>query len=383
MNRNNEWERRVIVVGGDHHNTLWLVRCLGAANYEPYVIIHTERRHSFVARSRFATHCECLQLRSDDDLLDILFRLRQRSPIPILCASDEAMAIIDRNADLLKSDFLFFTMEKGPSINYWMRKEHLMAAAVKAGFRVPRSWCFRNYDEYQKFLPDLVFPCLIKPERSCDGSKGDFHICQSKAELSEELSRLFTRGMTSVIVSEYLKPDTEYTLLGVSLPNSRRRVLPGMVHKTLRCNREDNLGMIIYGCLQPHVTSELRDKVDRMLDMIPYSGLFSFDFIEKGGELIFLEINFRADGNTFMAMRGGVNMPLLWMNDVLNKETEQCPINIKKPVYALLEFPYLKNRRTLNPFKIAKEVFRADVYSIWWRRDPKPFLYKFIYAFKH
>lgn len=353
------------------------------ADYAPYVIIHTKEACSFVARSRYAAQSECLEIRSDEDLLNALFRLRQDLPTPILCASDEAMAIIDRNADLLKADFFFFTMEKGPSINYWMQKEHLMAAAAKAGFRVPRSWCFRNYDDYRAALPELVFPCLIKPERSCDGSKSDFHICQDKVGLSERLTQLFTRGMTGVIVSEYLKPDTEYTLLGVRLPNARRLVLPGMVHKTLRCNREDNLGMIIYGCLQADIPSDVMDKVNRMFSEVPYGGLFSFDFIEKDGELIFLEINFRADGNTFMAWRGGVNMPLLWVNDVLGKETAHLPATIGKAVYALLEFPYLKNRRTWNVFRVLREWLRADVFSIWSRRDPMPFVYKFVYALKH
>ena len=43
-----------IVVGGDHYNTLWIIRSLGLAGYLPIAIIVTEDgRKSFVSHSKY------------------------------------------------------------------------------------------------------------------------------------------------------------------------------------------------------------------------------------------------------------------------------------------------------------------------------------------
>ncbi len=45
--------QKVVVVGGDHHNTLSLVRALGSANYHVIFIVVAANYKSFVTHSKY------------------------------------------------------------------------------------------------------------------------------------------------------------------------------------------------------------------------------------------------------------------------------------------------------------------------------------------
>lgn len=346
-----------------------------------HLIVQADGARSFVGKSRWATTYDHIEPDNAQLLCDTLMRYREEGKVPILCASDEAISMIDRHADRLSPYFYFFSVGgKQNGINYWMQKSRMNEAAVRAGFRVPKHW---RIDPSAPDVSSVCYPCLVKPERSCDGSKHDFNICQTEAELCHALDNLRATGHKEVLVLEYVRADYEIIYLGARLPHSGRNVVPGTLRKLVTCKDLWNLGMTAYAEIRPESSARQQECIDRFFDQIPYEGLYSIECMVRGDEVFFLEINFRSDATTYIPIAGGVNLPLWWVFDVTGRDTSKFAHRVTRPVRGLMEFPYLKYRRTWNVFRVVWEWLRADVYSIWWRRDPKPFFYKFIYAFKH
>ena len=124
----------VIVIGPDHFNTLWLVRCLGQTDFNPYVIIVTSKKHSFVAKSRFCS--EYVLVDSNDSMLSILLERESEGRTPIFTSGDAIAEYLDNRLDLLSEKYILSNCNgiQG-ELARWMNKNKMLSMAS-----VPFRW---------------------------------------------------------------------------------------------------------------------------------------------------------------------------------------------------------------------------------------------------
>lgn len=376
--------REVVAVGGDHYNTLWVVRSLGLAGFTPTVIVvNPHGRHSFVTRSRYVK--AAFVVPDECAMIDVLRRLPFTQRVALLSSSDGASDHIDRHYDELSVKYFLPTCGgRQGALSAWMDKRRMTDLARRVGFLVP--WGMEaDADNYRAVdVSRVPYPCIVKPLKSSRGQKTDFSICQTPDELNARLSGLCGQGI-NVLVQEFIKPDFEISVLCMRDRDSGVNLIPGLLHKVGTCQSVRNLGMPTYAyaetTLSPYVDAAV---VDRFLEEVDYDGLYSIEFFVRDGKAYFLEINLRVDGDLFVYTAGGVNMPALWVAGKTGAAIPDASTALRpRRTYGMTEVSYVKYLPWRRPGRVLKDLFRADVYSIWWRRDPKPFLYKFIYAFKH
>lgn len=94
---------KVILVGGNHHNILGLVRSFGINGIRPYgVVIGKDAKNGFVRKSKYWAKTWAIE--SDEGLVDFLlehFSEDKDRPV-VICCSDTCAKIIDLEYDRLK-----------------------------------------------------------------------------------------------------------------------------------------------------------------------------------------------------------------------------------------------------------------------------------------
>ncbi|MBQ8530831.1 MAG: ATP-grasp domain-containing protein [Parabacteroides sp.] len=369
----------VVVVGGDHYNTLWVCRSLGLTGYKPTIIVLDQNKNkSFVQKTKYAKNSYVVT--SCSAILEILLNLNFNKKVSIFSSSDKISDFLDTHYTLLSTKYYLANCNEDGSLSQWMDKMIMNEFAKKSGFKIPFSKEISLYTYNSMDLEDVKYPCIVKPLKSSNGSKLDFNICNNKNELCDSLKKI-KENCCNVLIQEYLKPDFEISILCMRHRKSKINLIPGLLIKSKTCKSVYNLGMPAYAYTQKEIKPYVDTKVvDHFLNEIDYEGLYSIEFFVTKDTTYFLEINLRVDGDLFVYTQSGVNMPYLW--DTLNQgdSIKDEQLDIKKRTYGMTEISYIKYLDWKHPIEAIKDWWRTDCYSIFSWSDIKPFIYKFIYA---
>lgn len=366
----------VIIIGGDHYNTLWLVRCLGFKGLKPDVIVLSERKKSFVCKSKYinfalVVHCE------EELILELEKRKTLRKQI-LISSSDVITKILDSRYDTLKESYVLPNCggETG-KITYWMDKSKMLNVAREVGINTPYSKAVHLDNDFCDVdLNAIQYPCLIKPQMSVNGHKEDFRICNNKEELDKALDTI-RLNCKDVLIQQYIVRDFEFVVNGIRCGN--KHLIPGVIRKVKVGQNTNNMGMTTIAYSDAKINKYIEvNKIKDMMDIIDYNGIYSVEFIVSDGIPYLLEINFRSDATVYISTTGGVNLPYLWVALALGKEVEPiCYFNKKT---GMAEVSYVKELPLKRPWKIIVDWWKTDCYSIFSWKDIMPFFYKFIYA---
>jgi predicted ATP-grasp superfamily ATP-dependent carboligase len=362
---------KVIVFGGNHHNTLGVIRGLGEKNIKSYVVIVNKNiKNSFVLKSKyvekgwiFDTHNQSI------DFLVKKFSKENIKPI-IICTSDASSSSIDMNYDTLIQYFLIPNGGKKAQLTSLMDKEIMTKLAIKIGLTVANSWIIKKgiIDK------DIKYPCITKPIKSITGSKDDIKICRNETELNN-----FTQSLkenVSFQVQEYINKDFEYQLIGCSLNGGETIIIPGFT-EIIRSTSTTNTGFLKYRSIE-----ELCYEKQKCINFIKecnYSGLFSLEFIRgKDGKDYFLEINFRNDGNAYSVTASGVNLPYIWVSSNAGIDFSD---ELSKKIKTIVIMPELVDifhviKRNISLVQWIKDVKSTDSFLYYDKNDMQPFYYQ-------
>lgn len=379
---NEVMNNKVIVIGGDHHNTLWVIRSLGQAGIRPFVIVVSQKK-SCVTKSRYIENSWIVP--DEKDVLRILqhhFLNEKERPV-IISTADACADLLDCNYSWLSQRYILPNIDhQEGKISHWMDKNVMVSAAKEAGFYVPKTWSIelkQAINLYELIPGDITYPCILKPQKSSKGTKFDFRICKDEKELINHLSELRFH-LSCVLIQEYLKPDHEIAIIGVRLPFSGKNIIPGLLDKLGTCGSLHNMGMPTYNWVKPQLSPWIDIAViERFFKIINYCGIYSIEYFIHNQKAYFLEINLRTDGDMFVYTSGGVNLPLLWVMDVTGQDISSLSQCIDRDVYGMLEIVYIKYFKWRYFFNGIKDWWRSDCYAIFSWKDLKPFFFKFIY----
>ena len=293
----------VIVIGGNHHNTLGVIRSLGRNNIYPFVILTSASTNSFVLKSKYIKKSYVVNnSESAIDLLISTFVTEEVKPVVIAC-HDVISSQIDLNRQRLDPYFVLPGCKESGRVTYYMDKSKMGKLAEECGLCVPQT-ILLSRSSY-RIEQEINFPCITKPVQSRIGSKSDIHICYNRDDL------LSIIGPNELLIQHYVEKQFEFQLIGCSLEDGKHVIIPG-VSVILRQPATTNTGFLHYKPLDDSFTETVK-KTEEYIKNIGYSGLFSVEYLRDiNGIDYFMEINFRNDGNAISVTNAGVNLPYLW-----------------------------------------------------------------------
>ena len=293
--------REVVAVGGDHYNTLWVVRSLGLAGFTPTVIVvNPHGRHSFVTRSRYVKKAYVVP--DEVAMLDVLRRLSFPSRVAVLSSSDGAADMIDQHLDELSAKYILPNCGgRQGALSAWMDKRRMTELARRVGFLVPWSLEVDGSNYRSVAVNDVPYPCIVKPLKSSRGQKTDFCICQNADELKNRLTALCGQGI-NVLVQEFIKPDFEISILCMRDRERRVNLIPGLLHKVGTCQSVRNLGMPTYAYAE-----DFGEHCADLTRLVMSSGLYHADPVLGSIAAAVFSMNARSCAGSFACMAWLVN----------------------------------------------------------------------------
>lgn len=355
---------KVVVIGGDHHNTLGVIRGLGERGIPSDLILVTPSRMTFVDASKYVE--KCWKIGNDGLIVDLLlkeYKNEEEKPV-IICSSDSSSSIIDSNRNRLSPYFFLPGAGEQGHISHLMSKKNMSNLALEVGFQIPKT-C---YGDNIRIEPEVPLPCIIKPIVSARGSKTDIHICSKWQDVINYVDAI---GRDNVQIQQFIDKDFEYQLIGCSTKSEV--IIPG-VSKILRPCKGSNTSFLHYEPLAEGFC-EIK-KCKEFVRRTGYRGLFSLEFLrDKQGNDYFMEINFRNDGNAICVTASGMSLPYIWYLDSIGKDYSKESNKLIHPVYVMPDIAEFKLLVTgqitlgqyIDDFKKTNRFMEYD------HRDKKPF----------
>lgn len=361
---NNYSDFNVIVLGSDHYNTYGIVRSLGEQNIKLDVLIFGHKQKgNFVLKSKYVTNGYVCQ--SHGEAIEYLLKRYDNTTINIvICCSDEAEEFIIDHHNELSNMCILPVCENPQETKRLMNKSVIGTLAQACGIKIPKPW-----EVVDRIIPnDIVFPCLTKPMESTKGHKSDIVVCHNKEELTAIIND--PNRCSDYVVQEYIEYEKEISILGAVLQNGEV-VFSGCIDKLRTCMIGTSSFAVM---IDNSVLGNNLEKLKELMKRSGYKGLFSAEFLKKDDQLYFLEVNFRNDGNMYVATASGQNLPYLYVMSCLNDNNPK-ETTAHYPCYFMLEIEDFRTRHkngvSFRQWK--KEFQKADCCLVYNKNDKAPF----------
>ena len=182
-------DNEIVIIGGDHHNTLAIIRCFGMYKVPFKVIIHGEKcdkNDIAILHSKYVKYYSIVD-NDIDSIVNELIKDNSENIQYIIPCSDLAEYAIDVNYDKLSNKYIMPGFYKNPGLVVKMMDKYEQKKwADKNGILMAKSWLIIKKNGLFKFPDNLKYPCIIKPNVSAFGKKSDIRIINNKQELIDE-----------------------------------------------------------------------------------------------------------------------------------------------------------------------------------------------------
>lgn len=364
-NSNNMFQNIIIVFGCNHQNMLGLVRSLGEKGIRPYCVL-LKSKDGMVFRSRYPA--ECYWAESPQAGYDYIVQtFSGLTPKPILLSSDDMTeTLFDKNASVLRNNFIVPAANEDGKITYLMNKQNIGALAREFGFQTPKMFVLKKDD----VLPEkLQYPVFTKSVKSIDGGKKEECKCDDETALRKVLSDCKKEG---ILVQQYIDKIDEIDLIGYTANGEVQ--IPYIQHE-LRFSDHAYGG---YHRFDKIKETDTKKQVEQLILSTGFQGLFSVEFlVDKSGQWWFTEVNFRHDGHTYLITPGGFNIPYCYCCAVTGKG-HAIPNKIKNKIVGINEMVDLGQfvaTGKMSKFKWFWQFVTADSRILWNWKDNGPVLH--------
>lgn len=358
-----EEKYNIIVIGDDHYNTYGIIRSLGEVGVQSCVIVlGRDKGKSFVLKSKYIAKVFCCKTHQDA-IKVLLHNFNTTTKNIVICCSDEAEELVLDHYYELKDKYVLPICKDYIETVRLMNKEAITELAKEYGIRTPQTW-----KVVDRIIPEgIVYPVITKPLVSTQGHKSDIVVCSNGNELRAVVGNV--ERCADYLVQEYIEFEKEVSILGAVLADGEV-VFSGCIDKLRTCM----IGTTSFGVMVDN--SMLGDnvaKLEAMMKHTDYRGLFSAEFLKKGEDFYFLEVNFRNDGNTYVATASGNNLPLRYLYSI----TEQAKIEVKTvyPCYFMLDIEdfLARGHNGVSLRQWNSNRLQVDCFLVYNKQDKKPF----------
>lgn len=371
---------KIILLGGNHHNGLGLVRSFGVNGLKPYgIIIGPGTRNSFVRKSRYWE--KTWSVETEEQALELLmmeFSSEKRKPV-IIPWSDGAAEVIDSHLDQLLSFFIVpsFNRQQGEIVKL-MDKQKQVEFLENAELPMAKTWTVAF--PLERVPEDLVYPCIVKPVSSYEGNKTDIRKCDSYNDLTNYLKKLELKKYSRILIQEYLNYDYEFEFVGSCGPDpayiisKNVRVWPvvGGTNSFLKV-------MVDEKC---HSTCRA---ILKFLQKKNYFGMFDIEMFFMNGKIYVNEINWRNTGNSFLCLGSNVHYAVIWYLNAIGEDTSHLlHVSNDSSQYGMNESTDIRHV-VFNGYgfgKWMKDRKKTSSFALWYIKDMKPVFAQYVYLVK-
>jgi len=337
----------VIIFGGNHYNALGLARTLGLNDIHPYGVLTTtdlDPHNNFSCYSKYWKGYHLV--RDEKEGLEYIlnhFTGFKEKPV-IMPSSDGAAVIIDQNLNRLKDDFYVPSInETQNAIADLMDKYRQNQWASQLGLKVAKTWLI-DFNEGNYTLPDITFPCILKPVLSPEGKKSDIKKCENAQEVCAHIDYLKKHHYHRILIQEFLKKDYEVELFGCILKNNDN--IPFILSKHLR---EWPLVGGSVCCHEFIMDENKRREAKKILHKIKkygYVGNIDIELFSINGEYYLNEVNFRNSGDVYACIPNKLFYPFYHYLDITGQSTDGISLEYTNKYYAMNEISDLRYVRS-------------------------------------
>ena len=362
-------QNNIIVIGGNHQNTLGVIEALGQKGISPIVIIMSSATTSYVLCSKYIKQGYILSQESDIVKTILSVCAETEGVVTSIACSDDAAVLLDNNHMRWASNFTYPSTKQKGDLYQWTSKEKMSEVAQAIGMTIPKSSVIGD----DVALDNLTFPLVTKPFTSVKNGKNGFSLCKTREDLLKYIEQ--RQDKEPFQVQEYIEKEFEFQLIGCSLNHGETILIPGRTNITTTTGF-NNLVFLRYDKYEP----EYQQIVDLAKDFVQYtgySGLFSVEFMKgKDGKNYFLEMNFRNDGNGIAVTASGFNLPYIWylwqINGEWEKEIQESSV---RTIYMMPELSFFSAmvNGEVGFVEWFKDLRMTNCYLTHFRDDPEPF----------
>ena len=363
MNRN-----EIIVIGGDHHNTLAIARCFGRRKVQFKVLVHEDFKNYeelMISHSKYVKEGFVVEHNEDSIKKWLLLNKSEENKQFIFPCSDFAEYVIDNNYSELSQYYYIpgFTNRPG-LVCKMMDKYEQKKWADSNNILTAKSWNIVKINGEFAIPDDIIIPCIIKPQVSAFGHKTDIKICNNQEELFREITSFNSSSYKELIVQEFIKKDFE--ICAVGCVTSAGEVYGGVIKK-IRENPPNGGGSLTFAKFIDDV--DINKKVNAVLCKLivdKYNGMYDIEFLACKGKVYLNEINYRHSGNGYALIKSGMESPYIWY--IRNKCIE-IPQNVgtkNRKIYFLDDFNEfsLYRKKYISLFNFIADFFKSRAHSI-------------------
>lgn len=355
MKRN--MKNKAIVIGGNHYNTLGVVRSLGEKGVPVYLIL-TSQKGGYVNKSKYVIQYWEVK-ESEKSIMSVLtnnFINEEYRPV-IIPTSDFTMKVLDNNLNTLKNKYIVPNASGVEGrVTELMNKKLMNEIAVKSGVTVPASWEVLLDNEETLIPNDIIFPCIVKPLSSIDGKKSDIVVCKDRLELKDKLFKL-KKDYYQVLIQEYItgKDEKMIEVIGCVTINNNEIIIPAIIEKI----REYPLtaGSTSYAKAVKNSRYIDINKIHALMRNIHFNGIFDMEFKYANKKVYFIELNLRNGAPGYIFSKVGVNVPYLWYLEAIGINID----NMKKEIDKSFNF--------MMEVRDIRHVLNGDIKLITWIKD--------------
>lgn len=381
---------KIIVLGGNHHNGLGIIRSLGEMGIGVYFIAIGVKK-SFVVKSKYIKRYWIVE--QEKEVLDILIQNFGKDQFKsiIIPSDDNSATIIDENLDYLIDNFIIPNIKnKSNEISQKMNKNKMNELVSKHGFNVPRSFAInlsgsKNVQSTMMAM-DIDYPVIIKPINSINSTKSDIVVCRNNSQLMSKLKELELKYY-EVCIQEFIEKKGEIGVQGISTNKGEKVIIPGIVIK--KRDSPVSPGSTTYAELVNSNNtridiSTIKLLVCNLVSALQLEGFFDIELMYDENKMYFIEFNFRNGAYGYAYTKAGTNLPILWCLNSLDKNilsSNDKDTLIKHEISFMNEFSDLKNVLTkkVGLFKWILQLVTVDTLLVFNIKDIKPFLYKIVF----
>ncbi len=371
---------KVILIGGNHHNGLGLVRSFGLHNIKPYgLIINQKSSRSFVSRSRYWQ--KTWEFKTEIEAVDFLvhnFAKESEKPV-IIPWSDSAAATIDNNIYRLQDNFIVPSLGgiQGAIVEM-MNKNRQIDFLKKYDLPMAKSWIVEL--PFIGKITDFCYPCICKPVSSYEGYKIDIKKCLTPIELEEYLDILNRKGYNRILVQEYISYDKELEFIG-SCDDEPAYIISNNVRTWPLVGGTNSYMQIINDPMINKVCMRLL----KALQEEKYFGMFDIELFQKGDRVLINEINWRNSGNSFFSIGTDVHYAVIWYLNAIGVDTTKMrhhTTDVTK--FAMNESTDLRHVffKGMSFREWFNHLRKTDSFALWFIKDLSPTLWQYSYLLK-
>ncbi len=365
----------VIVIGGNHINTLGVVRSLGENKIYPYLIVIGKKK-SYISKSKYVKESYCCDS-SEEKILDILTNkiniLKKRCYL--IPTSDYASSIIDKNLKKLSKKYILPSINnKENYVNKYMDKFTQYELSKECNIKMPKTVII---DLEKQIVDNKIYPCILKPCVSAKGEKSDIRICNTKGDYYLAIEEFKEKKYNSVLLQEFIDYEYEYDVPGYS--DGINVYIPSIIKKynIYPVKR----GSTSYGLITNANVINL-EKIKKLFKKINYNGIFDIELFYKNNTVYLNEINFRNSAISYGLTRNKEYIAADWI--FLNEKINNRKTKNKRDYFFMVEDYNLKLvlSKNISVLKFIKELIYTKKYAYINFKDPKPLFYKILFGLK-